>query len=155
MVIFARTISIDYSGPETATVSLKGLRAYLAEGDAHSTEVFPPPSPRKHWNRKSIAEWLVERLGEDVPTLVGIDHGFFFPLRYSDVHGLLPDWPIFLDDFQRHWPTDEDYPYVDFLRNSAVGNGAARKTTCPRRPERASRRRRSRVSGPRRFRSAT
>jgi hypothetical protein len=34
-----------------------------------------------------------------VPTLVGIDHGFSLPLRYFEVHGLLPDWPTFLDDF--------------------------------------------------------
>ena len=39
------------------------------------------------------AEWLVERLAENVPTLVGIDHGFSFPLRYFEVHGLVPDWP--------------------------------------------------------------
>ena len=57
------------------------------------------------------------RLAEDVPTLVGIDHGFSFPLRYFEVHGLLPDWPSFLDDFQRHWPTDDDNTYVDFVRD--------------------------------------
>jgi len=27
-----------------------------------------------------------------------------------------PDWPTFLDDFQRHWPTDENI-YVDFVRD--------------------------------------
>ena len=86
---------------------------------------MPPPSPRKYWTRRGIAEWLVERLAEDTPTLVGIDHGFSFPLRYFEVHGLKPDWPTFLDDFQRHWPTDEDI-YVDFVREGAVGNGAAR-----------------------------
>lgn len=89
-------------------------------------EVLPPPSPRKYWTRKGIAEWLVERLGEDVPTLVGIDHGFSFPLRYFEVHGLLPDWPTFLDDFQRHWPTDEDHTYVDFVRDGSAGDGAER-----------------------------
>jgi hypothetical protein len=123
---FARTIGIDYSGAETPTASLKGLRVYLAEGGGHPVEVLPPPSPRKYWTRKGIAEWLVERLGDDVLTLVGIDHGFSFPLRYFEVHGLLPDWPTFLDDFQRHWPTDEDHTYVDFVRNGAAGNGAAR-----------------------------
>ena len=35
------------------------------------------------------------------------------------------DWPSFLDDFQRHWPTDEDI-YVDFVRDGSIGNGAAR-----------------------------
>src|SRR6266516_1197460 len=115
MPAFARTIGIDYSGAETANSSLKGLRVYLAEHDV-PVEVPPPPSPRRYWTRKGIAEWLVERLAEDVPTLVGIDHGFSFPLRYFEVHWLLPDWPSFLDDFQRHWPTDENI-YVDFVRD--------------------------------------
>jgi len=123
---FARTIGIDYSGAQTPTASLKGLRVYLAEGDAAPIEVPPPPSPRKYWTRKGIAEWLVERLSEDSPTLVGIDHGFSFPLRYFEAHGLKPDWPAFLDDFQRHWPTDDDHAYVDFVREGAMGNGATR-----------------------------
>jgi hypothetical protein len=123
---FARFIGVDYSGAETPTASLKGLRVYLAEGGASPTEVPPPPSPRRYWTRKGIAEWLVERLAEDAPALVGIDHGFSFPLRYFEVHRLLPDWPAFLDDFQRHWPTDEDHTYVDFVRDGSAGNGAAR-----------------------------
>ena len=108
-ISFARTIGIDYSGATTPTASLKGLRVYKVEGDGHPVEVPPPPSPRKYWTRKGIAEWLVERLDEDLPTLVGIDHGFSFPLCYFDHHGLLHDWPTFLDDFQRHWSTDEDH----------------------------------------------
>lgn len=82
MPAFARTIGIDYSGAETPTASLKGLRVYLAEGDAPPVEVLPPPSLKKYWTRRGIAEWLVDRLSEDAPTLVGIDHGFSFPLRY-------------------------------------------------------------------------
>ena len=126
MAIFARTIGIDYSGAQTPTASLKGLRVYLAEGDGPPAEVHPPPSPRKFWTRKGVAHWLVERLAEDTPTLVGIDHGFSFPLRYFEVHGLEPDWPSFLDDFLHHWPTDEDHTYVDFVREGSAGNGAAR-----------------------------
>jgi len=127
MPAFARTIGIDYSGAETPTASLKGLRVYRAEGDGHPVEIQPPPSPRKYWTRKGIAEWLAERLAEDKRTLVGIDHGFSFPLRYFEVHHLLPDWPSFLDDFQRHWPTDEDHVYVNFVRYGSAGNGAARQ----------------------------
>jgi hypothetical protein len=108
MQAFAQYIGIDYSGAETPTASLKGLRVYITTGDAPPVEVPPPPSPRKYWMRRGIAEWLVETLAEDTPTLVGIDHGFSFPLRYFEMHGLLPDWLSFLDDFQRHWPTDED-----------------------------------------------
>jgi hypothetical protein len=125
MPTFARTIGIDYSGAETPTASLKGLRVYMAEGCAQPVEVPPPPSPRKYWTRKGIAEWLVARLAEAAPTLVGIDHGFSFPLRYFEAHGLIPDWSVFLDDFHRHWPTDEDI-YVDFVRRGPIGNGAAR-----------------------------
>jgi hypothetical protein len=94
---FQRYIGIDYSGAETPTASLKGLRVYLTEGDASPVEAPPPPS-RKYWTRKGIAEWLVEFLAEG-DTLVGIDHSFSFPLRYFVAHGLLPDWPRFLDDF--------------------------------------------------------
>ena len=126
MLTFARYIGIDYSGAETPTASLKGLRVYLTEGEGPPTEERPPPSPRKYWTRKGIANWLVERLAEDAATVVGIDHGFSFPLRYFEVHGLEPDWPAFLDDFQRHWPTDEDHTYVDFVRSGSMGNGAAR-----------------------------
>ena len=126
MPIFARYIGVKYSGAMVANESLKALRIYCAEGDAPPREVLPPSSPRKYWTRKEIAGWLVARLEEDVPTLVGIDHAFSFPLRYFEAHGLAPDWPQFLDDFQRHWPTDEDYTYVDFVREGMCGNGAAR-----------------------------
>jgi hypothetical protein len=123
---FTRYIGIDYSGAQVPTASLPGLRIYLGEGEGTPVEVPPPPSPRKYWTRKGIAEWLVERLAEDVPTLVGIDHGFSFPLRYFEAYRLALDWPAFLDDFQRHWPTDDDHTYVDFVRDGLCGNGAAR-----------------------------
>jgi hypothetical protein len=126
MRTFARYIGIDYSGAQTPIASLKGLRVYLAEGDAPPSETLAPPSPRKYWTRRGIAEWLAGRLAEDMPTLVGIDHAFSFPLRYFEVHRLKPDWPVFLDDFQQHWPTDGDTTYVDFVRHGVCGNGAAR-----------------------------
>jgi hypothetical protein len=122
---FERYIGIDYSGAETPASSLKSLRIYEADRLTSPQEVTPPPSPRKYWGRRGIAEWLVERLSEAPPTLVGIDHGFSFPLRYFEQHGLPLDWPSFLDDFQRHWPTDEDI-YVDFVRDGSSGNGSAR-----------------------------
>ena len=40
--------------------------------------------------------------------------------------GCCPTGRAFLDDFQRHWPTDEDHTYVDFVRDGVPGNGAAR-----------------------------
>lgn len=124
--LFSRYVGIDYSGAQIPTTSLKGLRVYMADRAALPTEVQPPHSPRKYWTRRGIAEWLVKRLSEEVPTIVGIDHGFSFPLRYFEIHHLLPDWPSFLDDFQRHWPTDEDHTYVNFIRDGICGQGKAR-----------------------------
>jgi hypothetical protein len=42
------------------------------------------------------------------------------------VHQLEPDWPTFLADFQRRWPTDAEHDYVNFVRDGLAGNGAAR-----------------------------
>lgn len=124
--VFDCYIGIDYSGAKTPTSNLKGLRVYTADRSSSPVEIQPPPSPRKYWTRCGIAEWLVERLREDSRALIGIDHGFSFPLQYFDKYGLSHDWPAFLDDFQRHWPTDEDHTYVDFVRDGICGNGALR-----------------------------
>ncbi len=124
--MFDRYVGIDYSGAETPTSSLKGLRIYMADHASVPTEILPPPSPRKYWTRRGVAEWLVERLTEGCPTLVGIDHAFSFPVLFFEKYDLKHDWQAFLDDFQQHWPTDDDRTYVDFVRAGAVGNGNAR-----------------------------
>lgn len=123
---FDAYIGIDYSGAQAPISSLKGLRVYIADRLSSPFEVSPPPSPRKYWTRRGLAEWLAERLSEDRRALVGIDHGFSFPLQYFETHHLPADWPAFLDDFQHHWPTDEDHTYVDFVREGDRGNSAAR-----------------------------
>ncbi len=125
MPAFAQYIGIDYSGAETPTASLKGLRVYMADRVSEPVELMPPPSPRKYWTRRASPNgWFSGCL--KTPTLVGIDHGFSFPLRYFETHGLKPDWPTFLDDFQKHWPSDDHNTYVDFVRDGVCGNGAAR-----------------------------
>jgi len=138
MPVFARYVGIDYSGAETPTASLKGLRVYLAERVASPVEVPPPLSPRRYWTRKGIAEWLVERLAEDTPTLVGIDHGFSFPAPYFDSHGLRGDWDGFLADFQQHWPTDSGRRTVGEVRSleglARLGDPTWRRLTEKRTP---------------------
>ena len=123
---FERYVGIDYSGAEMPISSLKGLRIYMADRQTPAFEIMPPPGPRKYWTRRSVAEWLMERLGETPVTLVGIDHGFSFPLQYFEHHHLPLNWPLFLEDFQRHWPTDGDHVYVDFVRDGLCGFGAQR-----------------------------
>ena len=41
-LMFDRIIGIDYSGAETPTFGLSGLRVYLTENDASPVEVPPP-----------------------------------------------------------------------------------------------------------------
>ena len=86
MPTFGRYIGIDYSGAETPAMSLKGLRVYAADRSSPPAEIQPPPSPRKYWTRRGIAEWLVERLCQDRSMLIGIDHAFSFPQRYFEAH---------------------------------------------------------------------
>lgn len=123
---FARYLGIDYSGAGTATSSLPGLRAYQSSPDSSPTEVLPPPSPRKYWTRRGLIHWLADLLAEDIPTLVGLDHGFSVPLRYFEAHHLELHWPTFLDDFHAHWPTDADHTSVQMIRDGLCGEGAAR-----------------------------
>jgi hypothetical protein len=125
--MFERYIGIDYSGAQTPDSSLPGLRVYVSDAGAEPVEIPPPPSPRRYWTRRQIAQWLAQRLREPPPALVGIDHGFSFPLRYFREHHLPLDWGAFLDDFQRHWPTGGEHMYVDFVRHGLHGNGAARQ----------------------------
>ena len=123
---FNRYIGIDYSGAETANSSLKGLRVYEADRTKEACEVEPHGRPGKYWTRRAIAEWLVGKLSETQPTVVGIDHGFSFPLKYFDKYGLPHDWSIFLNDFRDHWPTDDDNTYVEFVREGVCGNSQDR-----------------------------
>ena len=126
MALFERYIGIDYSGAETADSSLSGLRVYVSSHSNPPQEELPPPSPRKYWTRRGVAQWLCSELSKDMPTLVGIDHGFSFPLAYFDRYSLKHNWSEFLDDFQRLWPTDDRATCVDFIRDGACGRGDLR-----------------------------
>ena len=126
MAQFSRYLGVDYSGARTPTCSLPGLRVYSATPADGPVEVQPPPSPRKYFTRRGLAEWLERELCDGPPTLVGIDHAFSFPLRYFEVHRIPPDWQAFLEDFQQHWPTDGPNMYVEFIRDGMYGRGAER-----------------------------
>ena len=126
---FSRYIGIDYSGAKTPTANLPGLQVYMVEGEGEPKQQLPStkPSPsRKNWNRRDIAKWLIEILSEKTPTLVGIDHAFSFPIRYFEKYEIEHDWPAFLDDFHRHWPTDEEDVSVEFVRKGKAGKGKER-----------------------------
>ena len=123
---FERYIGIDYSGAGTPLTHSKALRVYAAEGDDLPQEIAPPEGGRRNWTRRGIAEWLAAELTGAQPLLVGIDHGFSFPMEYFKRHALPYDWSNFLDDFQNHWPTDGDQISVSDVRQGLVGSGAER-----------------------------
>ncbi|MFM8365148.1 MAG: hypothetical protein ACKOAS_08355 [Verrucomicrobiota bacterium] len=120
---FERYIGIDYSGAGTPLTRSKALRVYAAERGSVPQEIPPPKKAGRHWSRREIAEWLAEELAKETPMLVGIDHGFSFPMEYFQRHGLPLDWPAFLEDFHKHWPTDGDETCVAEVRQ---GLGAKR-----------------------------
>jgi hypothetical protein len=66
-------------------------------------------------------------LRETPRTIVGIDHGFSFPLPYFEKYKIQQNWDAFLDDFCAHWPTDEAHTCVDFIRDGSCGKGAQRQ----------------------------
>jgi hypothetical protein len=123
---FRRYVGIDFSGAAAPETPLPGLRAFVASRDDPPTEARPAGTPRRHWSRANLADWLMTLLAEGVPTLVGMDHGFSFPLAYFEKYGLAADWPAFLDDFAAHWPTDAPGARVEDVRRGLAGRGGAR-----------------------------
>ena len=108
--MFYRYIGIDYSGAQTSTARLNGLAVCRVVGVAQPEVVPSPADGYDIRTRDGLARWLVQRLREpDVRTLVGIDHGFSFPIQYFQryPHLLTMGWVDFLNDFRHHWPADE------------------------------------------------
>lgn len=70
-----------------------------------------------HWSRAGIAQHLIELATSGTVFIAGIDHGFSFPLSYFERYGLT-SWDTTLDDFQRHWPTQEPHTCVDFIHDA-------------------------------------
>ncbi|MGQ9860620.1 MAG: hypothetical protein ACUVSD_01240 [Thiobacillaceae bacterium] len=112
---FDKFIGIDYSGAGSPTDRIPGLKVYVAHLGRKPHQVRPAP-PARNWSRHDLAHWLLAELQRDDPVLIGIDHGFSFPLSYFARYGLT-SWPAFLKDFCRHWPTDRPHCRVDSIRN--------------------------------------
>jgi hypothetical protein len=130
--VFDLYIGIDYSGAQTPTSRLNGLQVYAARPGELPEQIKTPAiavslaqgqknrqSLPRYWTRSEIALWLIGLAKEGTRFIAGIDHGFSFPASYFKRYGLT-SWPQFLDDFIRHWPTDRDHMYVDFVRDGVV-----------------------------------
>lgn len=118
-------IGIDYSGAETATARLKSLQVYAGTTGGIPTKQVSPMKRQDgsaaYWSRAEIARWLIDLAKEGRRFIAGIDHVFSFPLDYFTRYKL-DSWPQFLEDFVRHWPTDQSYVYVDFVREGDIAN---------------------------------
>ena len=124
--MFDRTIGIDYSGADTPIERTKKLQVYSADGNnlPERVPIHPPKRGAKHWHRRGIAEWLVDELAKsDVPTIVGIDHAFSFPINYFNQYHLQGrNWDNFLNDFRQYWPTHKDHAKVAEIRDGTGVN---------------------------------
>jgi hypothetical protein len=108
---FDHHIGIDSSGRETPTSRTPALQVYAAFDTEEPRRILSPSSTEKtyqNWCRKEIAEWLTEQARSGKRFIAGIDHGFSFPINYFNRYKLT-SWPKFLDDFCKHWPTDDDH----------------------------------------------
>jgi hypothetical protein len=112
------------SGAEMSNSSLKALRIYMAAPTELPSEVKPPPRARKYWTRRGVADWLAARALEESPSLIGIDHGFSFPMAYFQKAQTALE--LVLDDFQAHWPPGQDNISVQFVRDGICGAAHAR-----------------------------
>ncbi len=119
---FAYHIGIDYSGAQTPTSRLKALQVFEATNDSGPVKVSTPVEGAKNWTRLEIAQYCLKVLETGEPVIIGIDHGFSFPVSYMQRYGI-PSWDAFLDDFMRHWPTADPHKYVDFVRDNNPRTG--------------------------------
>ena len=128
---FSLFVGIDYSGAQTPSSRLKGLRVYAARSGGASEQMKTPATVQalgrvqrqsvpRYWTRAEIAQWIIGVVRQGERALIGIDHGFSFPESYFRRYGLT-SWEDFLADFRRHWPTDGDNTYIDFIRDRIPG----------------------------------
>lgn len=111
---FQKYIGIDYSGAGEPSKFRRNLQLYLAEDCQHPEKIQPS------WSRQLLAEWLEDYLGTHDRVIVGIDHGFSFPMSYMQRNSIR-SWDQFLADFSNHWKTD--VASVESFRENNPRNG--------------------------------
>lgn len=103
---FEHYIGIRYSGRKEPGDPIREICVYSAREDHEPYREQSPGDESGRWSRRDLAEWLLARLTEGEPTIIGIDHAFSFPQSYMDRNNL-KSWEEFLKDFGGHWPTHE------------------------------------------------
>jgi hypothetical protein len=115
-------IGIDYSGAATPETRLRGIRVAIArQGQCELVR------PGQNWSRREVANWLLEILKKPEPMIVGIDHGFSFPISWFETHGIRKNWGDFLEVLSKDFPADQQGSKVDdFRKNPRNRPGNAR-----------------------------
>lgn len=113
--LFKRHIGIDYSGAGTPACRLPGLRIFEATSGAAPNEV----RFGRNWTRREVADWIASEINPQEPAIIGIDHGFSFPLAYFEKHHINKSWVDFLLDFKSHWPTTDNGARVADIRQAS------------------------------------
>ena len=120
---FQHYVGIDYSGAATPTDRLPGLRVFRATQSEGPVKMHPPNHEGWNWTRKEIAQWCVDQLQGNHPSIIGIDHAFSFPMTYMDRYNI-NNWYDFLSDFCQHWPTHLNNNRVADLRENNPRSGS-------------------------------
>ena len=106
MPSFERYLGIRYSGRKAPADRIREIRVFTAHEERSPYLETNGDAADGRWSRRELAEWLLARMTEGVPTVVGLDHAFSFPQSYMDRHNL-KSWEQFLEDFEDHWPTHQ------------------------------------------------
>ncbi|MEM9944367.1 MAG: hypothetical protein AAF939_22630 [Planctomycetota bacterium] len=130
---FSKHIGIDYSGAAKACTPSKTLQIYQTDSSGKVRPVSKETiskSASRNWSRIEIYNWLSEQFSvastEKRPIIVGIDHGFSFPISYFKRYRL-KSWNSMLIDFCRHWPTHQAEATVQQFRNSSKRTGDSKE----------------------------
>lgn len=119
---FESCVGIDYSGSKTPLSRSATIQVYQSDFGKPTRIVRSPASnrgKRRNWCRREVAEWLAGTIRKR-RVVVGIDHGFSFPLSYFRRYRL-NCWSSFLNDFCQHWPTHACEATVDSIRKAYAG----------------------------------
>lgn len=102
---FQQYIGVRYSGRKGPGDPIREIKVFLAVEDHEPFQELSGHASGR-WSRRELSEWLLGKLTEGNPVIVGLDHAFSFPQSYMDRHGL-KSWDDFLRDFEENWPTDK------------------------------------------------
>lgn len=106
MPSFKHYVGIRYSGRKDPGDRIREIKVFAATEDHEPYQERNPGHASGRWSRRDLAEWLLERLGEKEPYVIGLDHAFSFPQTYMDRNNL-KSWDEFLKDFEDNWPTHQ------------------------------------------------